>query len=116
VPDAENPWGDDKRRHPRVELYATLTLKGLEEVYVLKVRNLSMGGAFVLADGLDLSAVKVGAEHEVVLTDGENPVAAVVLKALVVRNVEEGLGIKWLGEEDMFKVAGILDAVALSDD
>lgn len=103
---------DNRRRHLRIELYATVALKAPDETFILTLRNLSIGGAFLLADGHDLSTVDVGGEHEVVIVDGENPDREVTVTASVVRNAGDGLAVKWIGENDAFKVASLLDLYA----
>ena len=105
----DSPWGKNKRRHTRVELYATVALMVPDETLILTVRNISLGGAFLLSDGHDLSALALGSEQEVVLVDGQDPETEVVVKAVLVRKATDGVALKWDGEEAIFKVAAVLD-------
>jgi len=104
-----DPLAANRRQHERVELYATVTLNAADDTFILSVGNLSLGGVFLLSDGHDLSKVTVGSEHEVTLTDGENPQKEVVVRARVLRKEAAGLALKWVGEDDMFKVAELVD-------
>lgn len=107
--DAAGPWAANRRQHERVELYATVTFNAADETFILSVSNLSLGGVFLLADGQDLSKVTVGGEHEIAITDGDDPQKEVVVRARVLRREAAGIALKWVGEDDMFKVAELVD-------
>jgi hypothetical protein len=57
----------DKRRHRRHEIFATVKLERDQEVLLLAVRDISLGGVFVSRDAADLSRLAVGQTIELAL-------------------------------------------------
>jgi PilZ domain len=100
---------EEKRQHPRVELFATVELRDGDDVLVLSVGNLSLGGAWLAGDGLDLSRVAVGAEKELTIFDECDPGIGVTVRGRVLRRSAAGIALAWIGADDMFKVAGLID-------
>lgn len=98
----------DQRLHPRIELFATVELRGLDEVLILSLRNVSLGGAFLSADGNDLSGIRVGSEHELAVFEGEDTKGEIVVRARVVRKESNGLALSWIGEDTVFAIAGLI--------
>lgn len=111
--DVGGPPGDPesgKRRHPRFELCASVELKRTREILVLSVRNISLGGAFLVADGHDLSQFPLRSAHEVVLFDPENVDHQIELGARVARHDADGMAITWIQEEGViFRLSDLID-------
>jgi PilZ domain len=90
---------NEKRRDERVplEVEVEVTVPGLfwRKKRILRTRDLSHNGVFVTCDGRQCPAV--GTEIEIRLTglvEGQDPP---VVRARIVRIVEEGMAIQFLG-------------------
>jgi cytosine/adenosine deaminase-related metal-dependent hydrolase len=85
-----------QRRHPRFELYATVELHAGDETLVLPARNISLGGAYLAADGHDLGRLEIGMELEVLVFDALDETRAPVrLYGEVVRLDGHGVALMW---------------------
>jgi len=90
------PKPKNTRRHPRLELYASVELHAAEQPLVLPARNISLGGVFLSADGHDLSMVEVGTTLEVMVFDAlDEKRSALRIAAEVVRRDDDGVALMW---------------------
>lgn len=90
------PKPKNTRRHPRFEIFASVELHAAKETVVLPLRNISLGGAYLSADGHDLAAFDVGMEIEVLVFDVLNEQRKpVTLVGEIVRHDGEGLALMW---------------------
>lgn len=105
----EPPSGSDKRRHPRVELFATVEMRASEEMLILSVVNISLGGVFLTADGEDLAPIKIGSQCDLVVFDGNDDDRRVTVAARVVRKDANGIGLTWIGEDALFEIAELME-------
>ncbi len=88
--------GSEQRKHPRVDLLASIELKSGDEMIILTVRNISVGGVFVCNDGYDLlSGFPVGSRHELVIFTPSDLDKQLVVRGLVVRHEAEGMALTW---------------------
>jgi PilZ domain-containing protein len=110
---SQPPAGREQRRHPRIELYATVELRSLGETLILSIRNISLGGVFLTADGQDLSSIVIGSEEELVVFDGSDDDKRVVVNGRVVRRDADGIALTWVGEDSIFKIATLVDRHSL---
>jgi hypothetical protein len=62
----------NKRKHPRLDLFATVELSAREETVVLRVRNLSLGGVSLGAGGKNLGRFADGMVVDVLIFDAED--------------------------------------------
>jgi PilZ domain-containing protein len=84
------------RRHPRFEMYASVELHAEDETLLLPARNISLGGAYLAADGHDLGMFDVGMELEVQVFDALNESRKPVrLTGEIVRHDGDGLALMW---------------------
>ena len=84
-----------QRKHPRVELYASVELKAGEEMVILTVRNISIGGVFVCSDGQDLSVFEIGSRHELSIFTPSDVEKELIVRGRVVRHDPDGMAIEW---------------------
>ena len=91
------PPGVERRRFPRFgDVFATVSLAHGDETLVLKIRDVSLGGAAVNADANDLSWLAVGSRHELLIFDARSEeVAPVRIQAQVVRLDRLGVAFSW---------------------
>jgi PilZ domain-containing protein len=85
----------DRRRHPRLELFALVELKSALETLILTVRNLSVGGVLLSADGHDLTQFPMGTRHEVSVFTPDETASRLVLTGEVVRHDAGGMALRW---------------------
>jgi hypothetical protein len=87
---------NEKRQHPRYELYATVELHDGGETLVLPARNLSLGGVSLASDGHDLSGFTAGQTLDVLVFDAIDVEAAPVrAPAKVIRRDRDTLALMW---------------------
>lgn len=99
----------EKRRHSRIELFATVELRGSDVILILSIKNISLGGAFLVADGADLGPFKIGSQQELVLFDGNDDDRRVTVTARIVRKDQGGMAVIWVGEAAVFQIAELLE-------
>ncbi|MCA9668117.1 MAG: PilZ domain-containing protein [Myxococcales bacterium] len=73
--------GSERRRHPRLTLFAQVQLTREDEVHVMSARNVSLGGLFVDAEPEEAPELIVGRTVEVVLFAPEDAEAAEAAEA-----------------------------------
>ena len=83
------------RRHPRVELLASVELESGGEIIILTVRNISMGGVFVCNDGYALSAFAIGSRHELTIFTPSDLDKNLVVRGRIVRHDQDGMALEW---------------------
>jgi hypothetical protein len=102
----------ERRRHERLELCASVLIKGNEEIPLLSVRDISLSGAFLASGGTDLSMFAIGAEHRVVVLDVRDPAATAEVTATIVRHEYSGMAIDWSGSPGAaLKIATLLEDI-----
>ena len=112
----------ERRQHPRQELGVTVTLlrhsvrENEREVTLAsetasrRARNVSLGGIFVAMTRDELAFVSVGSVLHVSVAFGELSFKA---RAVVTRRDGEGVGLRWLDEDERVKraIKQLLDAL-----
>jgi hypothetical protein len=76
---------DERRWHPRYVLHACAELAG-DDSLTLRVRNISVTGVLLWADGRNLAQFPVGSDQDVVIFNPDDPSLQVSLRARVVRH------------------------------
>jgi hypothetical protein len=84
-----------QRRHPRVELLASVEASANGEVVIMTVRNISLGGVFVRHDGHGLSSFPVGSRHELTIFTPDDLEKELLVRGQVVRHEPDGMAFKW---------------------
>ena len=93
-------------------MYASVELHAAEETIVLPARNISIGGAYLSADGHDLSMFEVGMELEVLVFDAlDEERKPAQLVGEIVRHDGDGLAMMWADSDPdvAMRVAQLLD-------
>ena len=91
---------DERRRHPRYELFTSVRVPGGDETVVLYTRNISLGGVALATDGTALSQWPVGSLHELLIFDvADETVEPLRATGMVVRQSEEGIALMWSGDD-----------------
>jgi hypothetical protein len=90
------PLPKERRRHPRLELFAAVRVAVDDETLVLYARNVSLGGIALDATAEELEHFPPGSEHEVMLFDAADEKRPPVnLRGHVVRHDADGLALMW---------------------
>lgn len=90
------PSRADTRRHPRLELYASVELHAERETLILPARDISLGGVYLEADGHDLNSFRDGSPLYVQVFDAlDEKSQPVRLRATVVRHDDKGMALSW---------------------
>lgn len=77
-------------------MYASVELHAEDETMLLPARNISLGGAYLTADGHDLGMFDVGMELEVLVFDALNESRKPVrLTGEIVRHDGDGMALMW---------------------
>jgi hypothetical protein len=84
-----------QRKHPRVQLLASVELASGKGMVILKVRNISVGGVFVCSDGQDLSSFAIGSRHELTIFTPSDVHKELVVRGRVVRHEPDGMALEW---------------------
>lgn len=112
-PEAEAAAKLGTRRRARVHLQASVLLKGSGGKHiVLPVRDMSLSGLFLSAEGHDLSSLPVGTPLEFMLFASDDVKNEVDVKAKVVRQAPDGIAIDW--SEDLtatYKIALLMETL-----
>lgn len=87
------PPGAERRAHPRKDVVAQIQLTHGDEVIITMVNNLSLGGAFLLHDGDDITA---GELVQVTLSAGEIEVAQAAKVVRVSGAEPRGIAVAWI--------------------
>jgi len=89
----------ERRAHPRVQLFCAVRVL-VDEGLALAVRDFSLGGIALAADGLDLSRFTVGSCHELLVFDAaDEHLPTVRAIARVVRHDPLGMAMTWAGND-----------------
>jgi hypothetical protein len=88
-----------ERKHPRVELLASVELASGQGMTILRVRNISVGGVFVCSDGQDLSSFVVGSRHELVIFTPSDAQRELLVRGRVVRHEPDGMALEWRADD-----------------
>ena len=78
-----------------MELLASVEIAAGGDLIILTVRNISLGGVFVLHDGHDLSAYAVGSRHELTIFTPDDLEKELVVRGQVVRHEPDGMALRW---------------------
>jgi hypothetical protein len=101
----------EKRKDPRLELYASVRLERAGERLLLPVKNISLGGVLLATDGNDLSTFPVGTKHQIVVFHPDDPGKNATVKAEVVRHDEAGMALSWPSELARATIALLLESL-----
>jgi hypothetical protein len=99
---------EEKRQHPRHELYASVELKGGKELLLLTVRNISESGCLLSNDGFDLEEFEIGCDYDMDIYDPDHPDRRVSVKARVVRRPPDGIALSWSAARSIVEVGRLL--------
>jgi hypothetical protein len=111
--DQANP--SNARRHLRVELLASVEIAAAGEMVILTVRNISMGGVYVLHDGHNLSSFPVGSRHELTIFTPADTEKQLVVRGQVVRHDSDGMAFKWREDDtSAMRLAALIGKPAAS--
>ena len=100
TPPPPPPRPDEKRRHARFELFASVKVEAVEETLVLYARNLSLGGVLLDMGDLRPAQLPVGEHYDVLLFDAANEQAAPVrLRAQVARYERGAAALKFTSQD-----------------
>src|SRR5579859_7822976 len=105
------PTTKERRRHPRHELYAWVELVTGGESVVLPVKNMSVSGLLLSADGNDLSKFPVGSDQAITIFDPGNPALKVPVRARIIRHAADGLALTWTAVDTILEVGRLLKAL-----
>src|SRR5260370_35467293 len=94
----------ERRRYPRHDLYAHVELKG-DKRLILSMRDISVAGVFLVAEGNDLSQFAVGSDQDLVILNPDDPALSVSVRARVVRRAPDGLALAWKAPETISDVS-----------
>jgi hypothetical protein len=101
------PGAAERRKDKRVEIYASVEIQRGDEIFVLAVVNLSLGGVLLAAgDGDDLGGLSIGRRVEVTVFDRENPAHKVDIIAHVARREPHAVALSWDRNDQV--IAGLL--------
>jgi hypothetical protein len=90
------PPAKNTRKHRRFEMYASVELHADGETVILPAGNISLGGAYLTADGHDLSGFPVGSELALLVFDAlDEKNRPVHLIGQVVRHDDSGMALMW---------------------
>jgi hypothetical protein len=95
-------------RSPRLDLYASVELAGGDEVLILTVRNLSLTGVLVAADGHDLAQFTVGNEYRLLIFDPDNERYQVEVLGRLVRTQPDAMAFSLDDEDALFRVESLI--------
>ena len=101
----------EKRKDPRLELYASVRLERAGERLLLPVKNISLGGVLLATGGQDLTGFPVGSRHQIVVFHPDDPGKHATVKADVVRLDEVGMALSWPSELARATIALLLEAL-----
>lgn len=74
----------------------------------MPVRNISVSGVLLTADGSDLSQFPVGSDQDMVIFNPDDPALQVPVRARVVRRAHDGLALSWNAAEAIVEVGRLL--------
>ncbi len=98
-PPPPQPRRAERRAHPRTQLFCAVKVL-VDEALALSVRDISIGGIAVAADGLDLTVFRVGSCHELLVFDAaDDSLPTVRAIASVVRHDALGMALTWTGRD-----------------
>jgi hypothetical protein len=106
----DHPPPDDRRRYPRVAIFAFVEMRSASETLILTVRNVSAGGALLSADGHDISVFPVGSRHSVALFTPGDDGRLLVLSGEVVRHQPDAMALRW--DQDGTAFVALVDWLA----
>lgn len=95
-------------RAPRYELYTSIQVDGGGEVLILTVKNLSLTGVLVAADGHDLGPFVVGSSYRLAIFAPENERYQVEVLGRVVRMAAGQMALTWDDEGALFQVESLM--------
>ena len=85
--------GSDTRAFPRFDVYAAVSVRTGEELLILTVQNISLGGLFVLADDATRLHLPIGSSYELtLLPNDQDGGASIAVTALAMRHDSAGVG------------------------
>jgi hypothetical protein len=92
----------EKRRHRRHEIFATVKMERDDEVHILSVRDISVGGVFLSRETVDLSHLAVGQTIELALfnTGADEELR---IGARVRRHDARGMALTWVHDEPVHR-------------
>ena len=83
---------------------------------ILTVRNISMGGVFVLHDGHDLSKFTLGSRHELTIFTPSDVDKQLLVRGQVVRHDPDGMALKWREDDtSAMRLAALVGTAAAGD-
>lgn len=99
---------EEQRQHPRHELYASVELKGGDELLLLTVRNISVSGCLLSNDGFDLEQFEIGCDYDMDIYDPDHPDSRVSVRARVIRRPPDGIALSWSAAQSILDVGRLL--------
>jgi hypothetical protein len=105
---ADPPPYANRRKHPRFELHAMVQLAAGREALTLSVKNISLGGVYLLSNGYNLGFFAPGSQHKLTMFDPANVGEQVTASAKVVRHKKDGMALVW-NEDDVLTIAAVID-------
>ena len=110
LPSTRTPGLIDRRRRRRFEVFATVRIGRGAEATLLTVRNLSMSGVLLSADGHNLLRLVIGVSTPLLIFNPEDLQAGVSVQARVARREASSVAFSW--EQEPGVVAGLLGLIS----
>ena len=99
----------ERRRHPRVGLFASVEVRTTQEVLVLDVRNLSLVGVLVAIDDHRRIHFPLGSRHELVIFTPGDDEKELVVHGQVARYEPGAVAFKWREDDtSTFRLAALV--------
>jgi hypothetical protein len=82
----------EERAWPRFEVYAVVRARHGDDLLILSVKNISLGGVFVVADAAARVHFPLGTEHDLTLLAAhEESESSIALGAMTLRHEDDGV-------------------------